>query len=571
MKFTKQFLGVLLVMGATAWGQKGDPIGQIELRVTDKYKAQVGEATKYSDMPKFEDTTTTKLRVNYGINSQPVPIHYKPEPISAARIRIERVPQLYKGMVRAGYGLYNSPFLDVYWNSGRTSKMSYGFWGEHYSFSKGVKETVYEKNGLSNNQLGGYYNRFYKNYSLRTKAFGKWDKYSYYGVDKLPNKSDSLGIPEVLGDPDFNWYRQYQVEATLSERNAKDLGWLSDLSFIYYNFSDKIDSKENLVDLHSDWALPAGKYQLDLGLGINYFGTSFDSIVKGNQSYFTFLANPSVSTTVKNMLFDFGFNLFLTSYKADWEINSQGNGYFLPVIKMQIPFVQDVITLKAGMKGDLKQNSYRQITKDNNYVVPGDTLKPTRNIDLYVGFHGILSASTSFNLIGGITFNKDMALYYRNPIYQRLDSMAVTHLDVRYSNNTSFYVRGELATNIKNNLQLNVFGELRTFDVDTELEAWHMPGFTGGINVDYTIKEKLKLNSSWDFVGARTAFASDLNPDLDNELPAYLDVGLGAEYLFNTRLSAFLNVTNLLNNKYDMYLGYKAQSINFLMGFTYKL
>src|SRR5690606_32824885 len=97
------------------------------------------------------------------------------------------------------------------------------------------------------------------------------------------------------------------------------------------------------------------------------------------------------------------------------------------------------------------------------------------------------------------------------------------------------------------------------------------PGFIAKLDADYTLKEKIKLGADLNYVGKREAFDQSINEEVESTLPAYLLANLQVEYLYNSRLSAYVNVLNITNSKYDMYLGYKAISINFLMGFTYKL
>ncbi len=568
MKFLKTFLIVGFIgFAANAQGQPTD-LGTVEVKVTNSYKAKVSEAVKHNEQPRFEDTTTNKIPVSYKITSQPIEVKYRPEPISAARIVQVPVEKLSQGMAKGGFGLYGTPFIEGYWNSKRSSKESYGFWGKHYSTKTGVQETVYESNGLSQNTLGGYYNHFYKAMTWESQLYGKWDKYSYYGVDGFPDSLDY--VEQSPREADYNWYRQYGVSTSLTGKKQKDMGWLDKAGLDYYNFSDRFKANENYLKVGSEWQLPAGEQKLDLDFNVTYFQTNFDTVANGKQSYFTVQARPKVELTKNDILFDFGLNIYSNSY------NSQvvGNDYklhFFPELNLQFPFVKDVLSIYGGVKGQLQHNSYRHLTLQNPYIIPGDTLLPTRTTDIYVGLVGILSSTTSFNIKGGIMLQKDLALFYRNPFYQTLIDSAVFHgLDVRYDDSETFYARGELASNLNDNLQITLFGEVRSYNTTQEEKAWHLPSFLAGLDVDYTIKEKIKLGTDWNYVGKREAFMQEINPAVESTLPGYLDVALDVEYLYNSRLTAFVNVSNLLNNKYYMYLGYKAQSINFLMGFSYK-
>jgi hypothetical protein len=568
MKFFRTFL-IVGFMGCvfTAKAQPTD-LGTVEVKVTNSYKAKVGEAVKYNEQPRFEDTTTSKIPVNYKIVSQPIEVKYKPEPISAARIVQVPVEKLSQGMVKGGFGLYGTPFIEGYWNSKRSSTESYGFWGKHYSTKTGVKETIYESNGLSQNSLGGYYNHFYRNMTWESKLYGKWDKYTYYGVDDFTDSLDY--VRDQPRDADYNWYRQYGVSTSLTGKKQKDMGWLDKAGLDYYNFSDRYKSNENFIGIASAWELPAGEQQLDLDLNVSYFQTNFDTLAKGRQSYFTVQARPNVELTKNDILFDFGLNIYSNSYNSELT-GGEYKLHFFPEINLQFPFVKDVLSIYGGVKGQLQQNSYRQLTLKNPYINPGDTLRPTRTTDIYVGLVGILSSTTSFNIKGGLMLQRDLALFYRNPFYRNLVDSAVFHgLDVRYDNSETFYARGELASNINDNLQVSLFGEVRSYSTNKEEKAWHLPSFLAGLDVDYTLREKIKLGTEWNYVGKRQAFIQAQNPEVESTLPGYMDVAMDVEYLYNSHLSAFVSVSNLLNNKYDMYLGYKAQSINFLMGFNYK-
>lgn len=56
----------------------------------------------------------------------------------------------------------------------------------------------------------------------------------------------------------------------------------------------------------------------------------------------------------------------------------------------------------------------------------------------------------------------------------------------------------------------------------------------------------------------------------EEKLDAVFDAGLGAEYNFIPRLSVFLNVNNLFNNRYQRWYGYEAYGFNVYGGLRLK-
>ena len=559
-----RFFGFALFTLATlvSWAQPGGNLGQIELKVTEKFRAEVGESKKISAQPNFSDTTTSKIKVNYRITSEPVEVRFKPEPISPARIARVPVKDLDQGLVRLGFGLYVTPLAEVYWNSDRSSQKSYGFWGRHFSSQQGA-EKIFSDNAMSESEVGTYFNRFYRDITWSTELSANWEKFSYYGIDEMPafenqNVKDFALDP---GEPSYNSFQQYKIVSGISARNDKALGMLSDAHLEYYYFSDRFGADENRLQLFSVWELPTGEKPLNvelnlsaLGIGLDsamlgeqsaFLRSQFDSVYSVDQSHFTVQVRPSIDLVLSNLYFRFGLNVFANNYKADLTGGSF-NMYFFPEVEIYFPFVEDVLSIYGGIKGSLRQNSYRNLTNDNPYITPAFISRPGRNTDIHIGLEGLLSATTSFNLRGGILMQKDLAVYYRDPAYRAsyfIDSlMSFPALDLLYDNSQTFYARGELSVNLDNNLQAGLYGELRSYEMNVLEDAWHLPSFLAGLNFTYTYREKLKLGTDWNYVGSRTAFDQPDMPSISAKLPAYLDVGLNLEYLYNSRLSGFVQV-----------------------------
>ena len=54
------------------------------------------------------------------------------------------------------------------------------------------------------------------------------------------------------------------------------------------------------------------------------------------------------------------------------------------------------------------------------------------------------------------------------------------------------------------------------------------------------------------------------------QLPAYYDINFGSNYQINTQLSAFLKVTNLLNQKYMQFNEYPVSGLEIMVGAGYR-
>lgn len=550
----------------------GGNLGQLEVSVTEEYKAQIREAHKIGESPSYSDTVSERLPVSYQIFSEPIDISFRPEPLSPARIAQIKVPDLYQGLLRAGYGFYNTPFAELYYNSGRSSKKSYGLSASHFSTQSGVQDIIYENNTIARNSIGAFLNRFYRDYTLSGEVDFNFDKYSYYGrpvldIDQRTDR-DPMDAPSI-------WYREFSAAGTIKQAQQKDLGWLNEAGVNYTHFNDNYGSQENDVRAKSNWLIPADDKQLKVDLNLSYFNNQYDSLYTGadssqlyQQGTFVGQFRPHMSTALGNVIFDFGFNLFAVARTDSREEAPQNDLYFFPEVTATYTIVPGVLSIYGGIKGDLQRNTYRHLTRLNPFIMPGQNHLPERTTALFTGLKGKLSSSTSFTLNGGYKQQNNLALSFRNPQFY-IGNPAVG-MQMVYTTVNMAYVQGELSTNVNDNLLLSANALLRDMNSPGANRPWYMPWFEGKVLADYTWKEKIKIGTEIDLIGPREAFHQLDNTELESMLPGYVNAQLNLEYIYNSKISAFVKVSNLLNQQYDFYLGYRAQSINALMGFAYR-
>ena len=570
----KNIIVISLVLGgiaAAAQPDKNGELGQFEVKVSERYEAQVKDARRLSPKPNFKDTALSKLPVAYQIDPRPLRVDFQPEPLSPARIARVEVPELYQGMARFGAGLYNSWLAEAYYNSGRSSRRSFGFNGRHFSTQGGVQDLLYDDNAMAQNHLGGYFNRYYRKMTWRTRIEGNWNLVSYYG---LP---DTSGSPEDAerGQAPYNWFRTYQIETGLHEANSKALGWLKDLSLKYVAFNDNYRSRENDVRLSSQWNLPAGERGLQLELNTSFFNTRYDSLYRGadssnvyDQGTFQAQIHPYLDWVNGDWQFRFGLDLYLQSQNDDRLTENRNDVYFIPELRALYQIVPGVLNAYAEVDGSLRRNTYRELSQHNTFLLPGQNHLPTREIHAELGLSGKFSSNSEFKLFGGFRDFEGMPLWYRQPdLYSNVSPYGFTAL---FGNLQSAYAQGELAGVIADNFSYALMGRIQSWNASGGLRPFHLPYFEGSVDLSYRWGEKIDLEARLQLLGPRQAFDQTENPALPAILRGYADLFFKAEYLYNSRISAFLSLSNLLNAQYDLYLSYPAQNVNLLMGLGYR-
>jgi len=76
-------------------------------------------------------------------------------------------------------------------------------------------------------------------------------------------------------------------------------------------------------------------------------------------------------------------------------------------------------------------------------------------------------------------------------------------------------------------------------------------------------------NLAGSFVGRRPD--SDFVDDLVNHAAGYARVDLGGWYAITSRITAYVNVANALNDHYNEVVGYPALTANFRAGMRFRL
>lgn len=563
-------LGLTIALfAALSLSAQPDNLGSLELKVTDRYKAQVKDARKILEQPNYQDSINQKMDVQYKIFSTPLSVSINPEPLSPARIGPIEVPELYRAYIRGAYGLYNTGLGEVFYNSKRSSQQSYGFSARHLSSVGGVDNLFYDNNGFSRNHLGAYYNRYYRKYTWRLAADVDLNKYTYYGLpaDILPTQRIGLD-PE---NPQFNWYRSFGINTSLIEAREQELGWMKSLDLGYNFFYDNYKAQEHDAELRSDWILPAGDQNLNLELNAAFFNTAYDSIYSGadstslfNQSFIQMQMKPYIRVDKDEYALDFGVNLYFVGHEDNRNIENQGGAYFFPELILRYRAVPDVLSVVGGITGFLERNTYRDLSANNPFVNPAQSSVPSRSLKAFVAMEGLLSSNTSFKVEGGFKNLRSDAFFFRNP---NLNDFG---LSVLYQDLNELYASGSISYNWEEKFLLTASAIAREFDTDPGELALYRPYFEAQLESSYIYRQKVGLGLLLNYVGARHAFNQGDQITIPAMLSPYVDLGLKIDYYYNSRIGAFINLSNLLNSDYDIYLGYKAQGINALFGFTYR-
>jgi outer membrane cobalamin receptor len=139
---------------------------------------------------------------------------------------------------------------------------------------------------------------------------------------------------------------------------------------------------------------------------------------------------------------------------------------------------------------------------------------------------------------------------------------------MNYVKVTSLEPTGELTFQFKQVWDLRLHGVIRYAIQDsTGKPVYHLPKYELGAQARANFGEKIRLDGAVVLRGPRTTLSGMLQ---EYDLPAFMDVRLGAQYRYNSQLDAVIRIDNLLNQRAEWWMGYPVQGIRANLGLVYK-
>src|SRR5687767_8541262 len=227
MKNIKHIIFTLLFggMGVFVWGQ-----AQIEVQTG--YEPRILDSEKMNDQPVIKDTVGNTGVFAYKINSKEVKTHYIPDTISAVKMKAEPLPKLHRFYIKAGFGNYLTPYVDVSINSLRHKTDAYSFRYKHLS-SQGIISGVGSP-WMSNNEAFADYKHMFKTHTIKLGGEYHRNVVHYYGY------SPSLDTLIQSRDSTKQTYNSFHFDANLFSRYRTDsVKWNHSANIGFYHIFDQ--------------------------------------------------------------------------------------------------------------------------------------------------------------------------------------------------------------------------------------------------------------------------------------------------------------------------------------------
>ena len=319
-----------------------------------------------------------------------------------------------------------------------------------------------------------------------------------------------------------------------------------------------------------------GKETYTADLNIRYNGYKYGVEQKSSNGIDTGLVSnntvinlkPNITTFIQDNRFKAKVGLDLT-----FDVHTKTKVYIYPLLEVKYSMFNDIFIPYAGIRGGLKQTTFKSLTTENEFILPNVHLKNEKTpIEFYGGIKGTLSRRIHFN--AGISFAnvKDKALF----ITDTLHSLG-NKFDVIYDTMNVTTIEGSISYQLKEKIKVDGIGRFYSYSPLNNSYAWNLPQLQFMVRGYYNLFDKFLFNLDLNFEHGRRALVTTVDDEVTVEnnqrikkLEFIADVNLGVEYRYNKRISAFLQFNNIASQGYQRWYNTPVQRFQVLGGVTFR-
>jgi hypothetical protein len=236
-----------------------------------------------------------------------------------------------------------------------------------------------------------------------------------------------------------------------------------------------------------------------------------------------------------------------------------GNFVWLPNVYAEAQIKEKTFLIQAGWIGNYTKNTFRNLSAINPYLKTIAFQKNTKEIEYFGGIKATLSKHFNFSAKAGLVSYTDFALYINdtatdnkafNVVYENKANNLRIHGDLSYINQDRFTVTAGLTLN-----------GYSGFNTNTKAYNTVPLEFTSSLRW-WAFKQVL-LKADFNMFGSGNYIDKG---NLSRTFSSGTDLSAGMEFKINKMFSAWLDVNNILNNKYQRWHNYEVYGLNVLGG-----
>jgi len=541
MKVNPLFILALLAPGISALAQRRAPGTDTVLKgstieVIQSYKPKVKQSRKPEWKPQLPPVDTTLPTLSFDVPQQTLYYTYHSQPLRPLALGKSTADTTLPNYVKAGGGNLSTAYIDAGIGSLRGDNYQTAIHLHHLSQKGSIKNqqtslTGIEAEGILHNATN----------DVHAMVAASRNRYHYYGYNQTLYNYEKEAVRQT--------YTSVKLAADLNNNKDTSTRFYYHPGFSASYYSARYNTSEISLGLSAPITYRITK-NLDLHMGLAGMLTSYraDTITTANNYI---MAAPGVRVNTKR---------FKGHALAGFVLGKDGSTYFLPDLVATYTIPDFDMRATIGWDATLRQNTYEQLTNENPFMLSNYRVIQTRRDEIYallegnVGNHiswtGKVSWWNCFDMPTFLNDTGDQKEFY--VLYQNVKALSF-----------QFGARYQMA----NKWSVGANADFYNFYYSTDQHVWHQPATRIKADISVSPTTKLNLSAYGYILGGINARNTGFNAV---KLKTIADIGLNAEYAIVPRLSAFVQLNNILNSKYQRWLGYEVYGFNIYGGLRLK-
>lgn len=504
-----------------------------DFTVTSGFTPSLKPASKINFSSTTALPTPEKVPLNYNVPAQNLTFTYNPAFIRPLAVNID-TGSVWRNshFVKLGYGNYSTPYLEGGFSFGDGYHSAVTLHAKHTS-SKG--DLPLQEFGKTNIEASGVF-AFGENNELDARAYyGGSNQYTYGGL-----------LPDISYDKDSlrRRYHDIGIKVGLSNKFKNTTAVDYHPTIAIDAFGDNNSGRESTLSID----VPVEKrlnetFKAKLGVGIDVSSLKTDTTSFSNNLV---TIKPSIEINQPNFKMNIG--VIPAFYNGDFNL--------MPNIELEAKLRDERFIAQAGWKGYYLKNTYRSLTTFNPWIKLPTDFDYTRTTEIYGGFKGAAGDHFTYNASVAYLQNKGLPLFLNELDGNQFDVLSDTVDNLRF--------HGEIGFNAKQSFSLLAGVTLNNYSkIGRNAQVWGYSPIELNGSLRWNIVKSVLLKSDIDIWTG--SYYQDAAGE-PKKLSGAVDLNIGAEVDIIRNVSLWLQVNNLLNNKYQRWNEYRTIGANIMGG-----
>lgn len=532
-----------------------------EVMVIAPFNPTISKAVKLNFSPALDTNKTEKLKIDYLTQPKLFETNYSMEKLEAAKFVDRRDPKHPQNYIKAGYGLYNTPYGELFINNKMSNSSLVGVHVRHLSTNGGIDNMAYSGHSLSTAEV--WTKHVQRKQSIKLGVDYKRNQIHYYGFRIEDYPLDLANTKNNFKD-EINqiWSKVGFNIDMLGTFDTKQRDW--QLKMNYNFFWDHYNSQEHLFDLNAHYDYPVAW----LDSKKQFIGVAFSTqTYYTNQSYTGSFPTVDSSNGYFHGLYDLtpyyhvGFESIdlQLGAKLSMGLDTNSRVSVAPMVKLNVGLMGDQLKLYAIADGGFYNNSLSSLSTENNFISPAVPLLYTETkYHVQAGLKGHYLSYIDYHAYVETASFKNMPMFITDTLSRFDNSFTVI-----YDGGQKLGVGAEITfKNERWNVLLS--GQYNSFTMDTAIRAWQKPTINYQVKVGYYVLENLKVTGL--LIGQSKMYNLYHG---EKTIEPWMDFSLMADYHLYKNLGFFLQATNIFSDQYHIWYNYPVQSIGFMGGVSF--